>query len=147
MKQLTSILADTKASGVYLVSTKPSVEDLRTLCNKHDLTLFYLSEKAIRTKNQFLDYVAKIFDFPDYFGRNWDALEDCLKDMDWAKANGFLILYEHFEAFAENEPKQFDQALDIFKEVAEYWQDKDTIFTVLLHSEAPTEKMFVTIVS
>ncbi|MCR5848694.1 MAG: barstar family protein [Lachnospiraceae bacterium] len=27
------------------------------------------------------DYLAEIFDFPDYYGRNLDALYDCLSEM------------------------------------------------------------------
>lgn len=26
------------------------------------------------------DYLAKLFDFPDYYGRNLDALNDCLEE-------------------------------------------------------------------
>jgi len=29
----------------------------------------------------FLDAVSKAMRFPDYFGRNWDALDECLTDM------------------------------------------------------------------
>ena len=145
MKRLASLLTDTKASGVYLTSTTFSAEDLQKSCTKHNLFLFHLKKKSIHTKVQFLDYCAKIFDFPYYFGRNWDALEDCLKDMDWIKAKGFVILYEQFVEFAENAPKEFDQALDIFKEVSEYWRENDTTFIVLLHGQVPTAREYTVV--
>lgn len=33
--------------------------------------------------------------FPGYFGWNWDALSDCLRDLNWLSADGYLILVEN----------------------------------------------------
>ncbi|MEU4625442.1 barstar family protein [Actinoplanes sp. NPDC023801] len=33
--------------------------------------------------------------FPAYFGGNWDALSDCLRDLSWLAADGYLILVEN----------------------------------------------------
>lgn len=32
--------------------------------------------------------------FPGYFGWNWDALSDCLRDVRWLPADGYLIAIE-----------------------------------------------------
>lgn len=40
-----------------------------------------LEGSRISTKAEFLDAVADALAFPDYFGRNWDALDDCLSDI------------------------------------------------------------------
>src|SRR5215468_2567117 len=33
--------------------------------------------------------------FPGYFGWNWDALSDCLRDLNWLPADGYLIIVEN----------------------------------------------------
>ncbi|GAA4581267.1 hypothetical protein GCM10023176_61950 [Micromonospora coerulea] len=33
--------------------------------------------------------------FPGYFGWNWDALSDCLRDLNWLPADGYLIVVEN----------------------------------------------------
>ncbi|MEJ3748181.1 barstar family protein, partial [Actinomycetes bacterium KLBMP 9797] len=33
--------------------------------------------------------------FPAYFGWNWDALSDCLRDLNWLPADGYLIVVEN----------------------------------------------------
>ncbi|WP_233257717.1 barstar family protein [Micromonospora sp. S4605] len=33
--------------------------------------------------------------FPGYFGWNWDALSDCLRDLSWLPADGYLIVIEN----------------------------------------------------
>jgi RNAse (barnase) inhibitor barstar len=37
--------------------------------------------RACRTRAAFFDQVARALGFPSYFGRNWDALVDCLRDV------------------------------------------------------------------
>src|SRR5207247_10829923 len=42
--------------------------------------------------------LAKSLDFPEWFGRNWDALEDCLSDLSWRKAGGTVLVLRNGEA-------------------------------------------------
>lgn len=35
--------------------------------------------------------VAKALEFPDYFGCNWDALDECLRDLTWLRAGGYVL--------------------------------------------------------
>ena len=45
------------------------------------LTVVHLDGIKITSKESFLKEIAEALEFPDYFGHNWDALEDCLKDL------------------------------------------------------------------
>lgn len=38
---------------------------------------------GIRTKAALLDELYHRLHFPDYFGDNWDALEECIRDLSW----------------------------------------------------------------
>ncbi|RZN12286.1 hypothetical protein CWO91_04895 [Bradyrhizobium genosp. SA-3] len=40
-----------------------------------------------------LRLIAKQLRFPDYFSENWDALEECLRDLSWLPAG--RIILEH----------------------------------------------------
>ena len=45
------------------------------------LTVVYLDGTKITDKQSFLKEIAITLEFPDWFGYNWDALEDCLRDL------------------------------------------------------------------
>jgi len=42
------------------------------------------------SKQDFVLEIEAAFQFP-YFGRNWDALNDCLRDMSWVSASGYVV--------------------------------------------------------
>jgi hypothetical protein len=51
------------------------------LCNPDDAFVAHLSN--VHNKEELLRQLFIKLRFPDYFGFNWDALYDCLRDFDW----------------------------------------------------------------
>jgi RNAse (barnase) inhibitor barstar len=136
VKRLSDMLKNSETSGVYLLEESASVQGLEKICKEHGLAFFLLEGRDVRNKDQFLKQVALVLRFPDYFGNNWDAFSDCLTDMSWHEADGFVILYDHFESLAEHSPQEFEMLLDLFKESTEFWRDQGKAVFVLLHGKS-----------
>ena len=73
------------------------------------------------------DDVALALNFPDYFGRNLDALNDCMRDVasgdygwDAATDTGLVIVLRAFDAFAAAHPRTAQIMLDIFADQARF---------------------------
>ena len=64
--------------------------------------------------------LAFLLGFPNYYGGNLDALNDCLRDVaayeygDSPESTGLVIVLSHFDAFARTEPGTAQALLDIF---------------------------------
>ena len=46
---------------------------------------------------------AAVMKFPDYFGNNYNALDDCMTDLQWLPADGYLLLIKNSEFLLSKE--------------------------------------------
>jgi hypothetical protein len=63
---------------------------------------------------------------------NWDALGDCLMDMSWKPAAGYVLLFGNFKVFAEKNPEDMKVIMNIFDSSANYWKQKKVPFYIIL---------------
>jgi RNAse (barnase) inhibitor barstar len=66
------------------------------------------------TIDEFFDQVAATLDFPDYFGRNLNALNDCMGDISFPETGRLAIGLERFDVIAHRDPVFAHAVLDIF---------------------------------
>lgn len=77
-----------------------------------------------RSASDMFEDVAQRLNFPDHFGRNLDALNDCMRDVasgdyGWRPdATGLVIVLTAFDAFAKVDRRTAQIMLDIFAEQA-----------------------------
>jgi RNAse (barnase) inhibitor barstar len=76
----------------------------------------HLDTSSVGDKAGFLDAASRAFGFPDYFGRNWDALADSLGDVEGKR--GTVVVWDGWNAFAAADEKSFATALEIVRERA-----------------------------
>ncbi|MEV4002522.1 barstar family protein [Actinomadura sp. NPDC049753] len=67
---------------------------------------------ACRTRVAFFREAARALGFPDYFGHNWDAFLDCLRDLQ----RPALTVAHADELLAEEDPRQLAILLEILAE-------------------------------
>jgi RNAse (barnase) inhibitor barstar len=56
--------------------------------------------------------------FPDYYGKNLDALNDSLSDIDIPEASGCVLQLVRFDLFAERMPSYAQSVLDIIESIS-----------------------------
>ena len=106
---------------VYLLVLKPDETARSRLSPPGDLTVKTLDGRACRTKERLLKEIAVTLAFPDYFGENWDALEECLCDLSWVSGTGHLLLIEEAEALLAGADKDYRTFLSILRATGGYW--------------------------
>lgn len=65
---------------------------------------------------------AAVFRFPEWFGDNWDALADCLGDLSWWPARGYVLVLGETAALRRARPDAWQQLLDILSDSADSWR-------------------------
>jgi RNAse (barnase) inhibitor barstar len=60
-----------------------------------------------------METLARGLALPDYFGANWDALADCLTDLEWVPAKGYVLVLRGLAGIARQSPKDYAMLLDV----------------------------------
>lgn len=102
----------TSASGV--VKTPPGYV-LRTI-----------QGKKCRTPSGLFNEFARALAFPDYFGHNWDALEECLADLEWLPAKGYILLITDTQAVLPGDEEEYETLLEVINDAGEAWSKGHT---------------------
>ncbi|MFQ6331898.1 barstar family protein, partial [Nocardia sp. CWNU-33] len=58
---------------------------------------------------------------PVYFGWNWNALSDCLRNMGWAPADHYLLVIERSALMLQDCPEDREVFLGILDTAGRYW--------------------------
>ncbi|MDR6396489.1 RNAse (barnase) inhibitor barstar [Herbaspirillum seropedicae] len=84
------------------------------------------------TKQQVLTSIATAFHFPRHFGKNFDALHDCLTDLTHkaGKQPGFVVVLEQLPNTQKFDKEARETLLDVFRDAADYWAEKKVPFRV-----------------
>jgi RNAse (barnase) inhibitor barstar len=124
------LLADASRAGVYR-RPQGGVAELRAAAKKLGFVQFRVRLDAVHDKQGFLAAVSQALTFPAWFGHNWDALEDCLTDLSWQPAPGYLVTLSHADEFRAAEEQGFATALRIFEAAADHWREDGVPFWTL----------------
>jgi hypothetical protein len=130
-------LADPGAAGVYLLPA--SASSVEAAAQESDLAVWHVDCAEVQGKSGLLRAIADALAFPDWFGENWDALEDCLTDLSWSGGSGYVMLLDNCGALSRNDPESFETALEIFDSAAEYWYDEEVPFWVFVSGADPEQ--------
>lgn len=145
MNAVNAILAGIIPPGLYRLPLQRPAAAILDAFDSVGWRAFYLDGQAIHDKPTFLAAAATAMHFPAYFGHNWDAFEECLTDLAWAPAPGYVVLYDHAVNLAVNNPAVWETVYAIFDAAVAHWLAHDTPFYVLVRNAGPALQTFTTL--
>lgn len=74
---------------------------------------------GIRSKEELLAALARVGKFPEYFGGNWDALLDSLRDFGWVREKQIVIVHSDVPLYGN--PVDCRIYLETLREAANDW--------------------------
>mgnify|MGYP001352663957 CR=1 FL=1 len=89
--------------------------------------------RGVDGKEAFLARCAVDLQLPSWFGHNWDALADCLRDLSWwGEPTGYLLLAHPWSVFEQADPEAAGTAVGVFAAAVDHWAARQVPMAVLL---------------
>jgi RNAse (barnase) inhibitor barstar len=103
----------------------------------HDYRVLTLRAGGCRSSADLLNELGTLLGFPEYYGRNLDAFNDCLSDLDVPQRGGLALVLHQFDAFARLDPYCAQAVLDICAKSSRRFLLTGQRFVVLVQSDDP----------
>jgi RNAse (barnase) inhibitor barstar len=102
------------------------VEDLMQAAESVGQHFLYANLTDAQSKQDVLEKIAEAFLFPAHFGKNLDALFDCMTDLvHRAGAQpGFVVVLEQLPDNPRFDREAREQLLDVFRDTADFWAER-----------------------
>jgi RNAse (barnase) inhibitor barstar len=123
-------LSDVEAAGVR--EHAGSSESIADAAAAARLRCFTVDLSGADSKTALLDALAKGLSLPAHFGRNYDALADCLEDDDVMGKRGAVVRIVHAAAFRKGHASDWRTLTEILDEAAEFWRERHHPFWVFV---------------
>ena len=106
------------------------VSDLQESAQKLGHHFLYANLAEAQSKQDVLDMIGAQFTLPTHFGKNFDALYDCMTDPlhKSGPQPGFVVVLEQIPTNPKFDKEAREQLLDIFRDTADYWSDRKVPF-------------------
>lgn len=107
-------------------------EDLQQAAQAAGQHFLYTNLAEAQNKQDVLDIIARDFLFPDHFGKNLDALYDCMTDLVHKSGPqpGFVVVLELLPDGSRFDRETREQLLDAFRDAADFWGERKIAFRV-----------------
>jgi RNAse (barnase) inhibitor barstar len=109
-------------SGRAGIFTAPVVMGpLRAAAKRAGVAWYDLGLSGVGGREAFFDRCAVALELPSYFGRNLDALHECLLDRAAAGSSGGIVHWHGGRDWARREPGAVASVLEVLRDAAGAW--------------------------
>ena len=115
-------------TGIYALAPK-DLPALKKAASELGQAFFEVDLAQARNVPGFIKALRRDLAFPDWFGGNLDALNDCLGDFSWHPAPGYVIVMKHSESLRAT-PTSFAALSEVLASAVEAWDARAVPFKV-----------------
>jgi RNAse (barnase) inhibitor barstar len=106
------------------------VEDLMQAAESAGQHFLYANLTNAQSKQEVLESIAESFLFPLHYGKQLDALFNCMTDLVHKSGSqpGFVVVLEQLPDNPRFDREAREQLLDVFRDAADFWAERKTPF-------------------
>lgn len=132
---LISLLSDPEQATVVFLPAD-ALPAVRVAAGDLRLVLCEAALDGCSDADSALERIGQALQLPDWFGRNWDALEDCINDLSWLQGEGYVLLLCGLGEWAQRDADGLSVLLDIGREASLRWSEQGVPFWMVLEQPA-----------
>ena len=118
--------------GVFVAESPEVVQDLVSEAKSQRLIVAWVDMDRMASYEELLAEAGRVLSFPDYYGQNWDAFEECIRDLSWLPARGYLLVLAGYDRLARGDPANWAIGLDVLEEAVSTWARTESPMYVVL---------------
>jgi RNAse (barnase) inhibitor barstar len=118
---LTKFASATPPWVLVVTSTYDALDQFaRDLRARSSMGAYVLRGINMSDREAMFNEFAGCLQFPHYFGRNWNAFIDCMRDLEWLPFKGFVIaVSDAHQLLVAGEPDEFKLLVRVLAECSE----------------------------
>ena len=120
-------LDDASQAGVY-ESDAADLPALAAAARDAGLLVRRIGLDGCRDKQALLLRIGTMLDLPAGWGRNWDALMDALRDLEWLPAPGYALLFDTAGQLQAQRPHELGTLVGVLQEASAWWAESGVPF-------------------
>lgn len=105
-----------------------NMNKVRKELNDSSLTLIDTNFSYVSTDDDLFAQISVALRFPDYFGNNWDAMDECLSDMEWFPAKGYVLLVSGSDSLWKGATYSAGKFVSAWLSAAQQWSQENIPF-------------------
>ncbi|GAB6041820.1 barstar family protein [Endothiovibrio diazotrophicus] len=90
---------------------------------------------AVASDVEFFDAFSTALSFPDYFGNNWDAFDECVADLEWIDLPGYVVFVSGARRFWESSTETAGRLVESWLGAAQQWGGEGVYFHLIFSLE------------
>jgi RNAse (barnase) inhibitor barstar len=95
--------------------------------------IVHLTADTIGGKSFLLYQLSLSLHFPEYFGHNWDALQDCLRDFHWIVEKGITLVHDELPMLEESTMRTY---IDVLLSAVAAWKEGEEHYFKVIFPES-----------
>lgn len=127
MNDYTETLANPEIAGVYEIP-EGGVDALLAAAEANKYIVYRADLRQARNREQMLKILGEGLEMPAWYGANYDALMDCVCDMNWIPSPGYVIILENCHNINTLAAPEFNMMIDVFAAAANNWREEKVPF-------------------
>jgi len=127
-----------RAHGVRRFRSRRSSRELCASFEVAGARCFVLDLRGVTDRAALIARWGAAIDAPAYLGHTWDALDEVMRDLSWARSDRYVMILTGVGELTRADPGVWRHALIVLADAASSWQERGVPMLVLVRG-APVD--------